>query len=117
MAILIFTFMIGGMVGVISRNGGMVGIVDRIMPFASNPRRGQGVIASLGLAIFFDDYANREEILNKMDKYREESPLDDVPYNDEVAEDREAKKLEKDLEDKIRIEKLVDEETSDKDKT
>ena len=52
-----------------------------------------------------------------MDKYREESPLDDVPYNDEVAEDREAKKLEKDLEDKIRIEKLVDEETSDKDKT
>jgi Na+/H+ antiporter NhaC len=58
MAILIFTFMIGGMVGVISRNGGMVGIVDRIMPFASNPRRGQGVIASLGLAIFFDDYAN-----------------------------------------------------------
>jgi len=66
---------------------------------------------------FFDDYANREEILNKMDKYREESPLDDVPYNDEVAEDREAKKLEKDLEDKIRIEKLVDEETSDKDKT
>ncbi|MBT8088543.1 MAG: Na+/H+ antiporter NhaC family protein [Gammaproteobacteria bacterium] len=58
MAILVFTFMIGGMVGVISRNGGMVGIVDRIMPFASTPRRGQGVVASLGLAIFFDDYAN-----------------------------------------------------------
>jgi Na+/H+ antiporter NhaC len=58
MAIMVFTFLIGGMVGVISRNGGMVGIVNRIMPFASNPRRGQGVIASLGLAIFFDDYAN-----------------------------------------------------------
>lgn len=58
MAIMAFTFLIGGMVGVISRNGGMVGIVDRIMPFASNPRRGQGVVASLGLAIFFDDYAN-----------------------------------------------------------
>jgi Na+/H+ antiporter NhaC len=58
MAIMIFTFLIGGMVGVISRNGGMVGIVDRVMPFASSPRRGQGVVATLGLAIFFDDYAN-----------------------------------------------------------
>jgi len=58
MAIVVFTFLIGGMVGVISRNGGMVGIVDRIMPFASSPRRGQGVVAMLGLSIFFDDYAN-----------------------------------------------------------
>ncbi len=58
MAIIAFTLMIGGMVGVISRNGGMVGIVDRIMPFASSPRRGQGVIAILGIAVFFDDYAN-----------------------------------------------------------
>ncbi len=58
MAIMIFTFMIGGMVGVISRNGGMVGIVERIMPFARTPRRGQGVVALLGLSIFFDDYAN-----------------------------------------------------------
>lgn len=58
MAIMIFTFLIGGMVGVISRNGGMVGIVNRIMPFARTPRRGQGVVALLGLSIFFDDYAN-----------------------------------------------------------
>jgi len=58
MAIMIFTFLIGGMIGVISRNGGMVGIVERIMPFARTPRRGQGVIALLGLSIFFDDYAN-----------------------------------------------------------
>jgi len=58
MSIMVFTFLIGGMVGVISRNGGMVGIVDRIMPFASNARRGQGVVATLGLSIFFDDYAN-----------------------------------------------------------
>ena len=58
MAIMAFTFLIGGMVGVISRNGGMVGIVYRVMPFASTPRRGQGVVALLGLGIFFDDYAN-----------------------------------------------------------
>jgi len=58
MAIMVFSFLIGGMVGVISRNGGMVGIVERIMPFARTPRRGQGVVALLGLSIFFDDYAN-----------------------------------------------------------
>ena len=66
---------------------------------------------------FFDDYNNREEILKEMDFHREESPLDDAPYNDEVAEDQEAKKLEKDLDDKIRIQNLVDEETNDEDKT
>ena len=65
----------------------------------------------------FDDYNNREEILKEMDRHREESPLDDAPYNDEVADDREAKKLEKDLDDKIRIQKLADKETSDEDKT
>ena len=58
MSIMVFTLLIGGMVGVISRNGGMVGIVNRVMPFASNARRGQGVVAGLGLTIFFDDYAN-----------------------------------------------------------
>lgn len=58
MAIIVFSFLIGGMVGIISRNGGMVGIVNRIMPIASTPKRGQAVVASLGLAIFFDDYAN-----------------------------------------------------------
>ena len=66
---------------------------------------------------FFDDYNNREEILKEMDFHREESPLDDAPYNDEVAEDQEAKKLEKDLDDKIRIQNMVDEETKDEDKT
>lgn len=66
---------------------------------------------------FFDDYNNREEILKEMDFHREESPLDDAPYNDEVAEDQEAKKLEKDLDDKIRIQNLVDEETKNGNKT
>jgi Na+/H+ antiporter NhaC len=58
MTIIAFTLLIGGMIGIISRNGGMLGIVRRITPFASSPRRGQGVIAILGLAIFFDDYSN-----------------------------------------------------------
>ena len=58
MQILIFTFLIGGMVGIVSRNGGMLGIVNRIMPIASTPKRGQSVVATLGMVIFFDDYAN-----------------------------------------------------------
>lgn len=57
-AIMLFTLLIGGMVGIVSRNGGMLGIVNRVIPIAKTPRRGQAVIAGLGLAIFFDDYAN-----------------------------------------------------------
>lgn len=57
-AIILFTLLIGGMVGLVSRNGGMVGIVNRIIPLAKTPKRGQAAIAGLGLAIFFDDYAN-----------------------------------------------------------
>lgn len=57
-AIMLFTLLIGGMVGIVSRNGGMVGIVARVIPIARTPRRGQTVIAALGLTIFFDDYAN-----------------------------------------------------------
>ena len=58
MSIMLFTLMIGGMVGIISRNGGMVGAISKITPLASTPKRAQGVVAALGLGIFFDDYAN-----------------------------------------------------------
>lgn len=58
MAIILFTLLIGGMVGIVSRNGGMRGIVNRVLPFASTPKRGQGIVALLGVSIFFDDYAN-----------------------------------------------------------
>ncbi len=57
-AIILFTFMLGGMVGIISRNGGMHGIVNYLMDKASDRRSGQVFIWLLGLFIFFDDYAN-----------------------------------------------------------
>ena len=57
-AIILFTVLIGGMVGIVSRNGGMVGIVNAVLPLATTSRRVQAVIAALGLSIFFDDYAN-----------------------------------------------------------
>lgn len=56
--IMLFTFMIAGMVGVISRNGGMRGIVEWIIRGANSARRGQLAVWSLGLVIFFDDYSN-----------------------------------------------------------
>lgn len=57
-AIMLFTFMIGGMVGIVSRNGGMQGVVNKIVPYARTPQRGQAATGVLGLVIFFDDYAN-----------------------------------------------------------
>ncbi len=57
-AIILFSLMIGGMVGIIQKNGGTQGIVDRIVGWASTPKRGQLATATLGLVIFFDDYAN-----------------------------------------------------------
>ncbi len=57
-SILVFTTLLGGMVGLISKSGGTLGIVDRLTPYATNPRRGQVATWLLGVVIFFDDYAN-----------------------------------------------------------
>ncbi|MGH1362513.1 MAG: Na+/H+ antiporter NhaC family protein [Calditrichia bacterium] len=57
-AIMLFTFMLGGMVGIISRNGGMHGIVNFVVQRANTPWKGQVSVWLLGLFIFFDDYAN-----------------------------------------------------------
>ncbi|UUO07358.1 hypothetical protein M4951_03385 [Blastopirellula sp. J2-11] len=53
-----FTLAMGAMVGLITVSGGMRGLVERVLPWASSRRRGQVLISLLGLAIFFDDYAN-----------------------------------------------------------
>jgi Na+/H+ antiporter NhaC len=65
-AIILFSLMIGGTVGIISRNGGMQGIVNRIVAWADNARRACLATASMGLAIFFDDYANTLVVGNTM---------------------------------------------------
>lgn len=57
-AVLLFTGMIGGMVGIISHNGGMHGIVTMVTSWANTVRRGQLSVWFLGLCIFFDDYTN-----------------------------------------------------------
>lgn len=53
-----FTLLMGGMIGVICRCGGMQGLIQLISPLAKTRRGGQLVTWLLGLLIFFDDYAN-----------------------------------------------------------
>jgi Na+/H+ antiporter NhaC len=57
-AIVLFSLMLGGMVGVISRSGGAEGVVEILRPLATTRRRGQFFTWLSGLIIFFDDYAN-----------------------------------------------------------
>ncbi|MEJ2343713.1 MAG: Na+/H+ antiporter NhaC family protein [Gemmatimonadales bacterium] len=57
-SILVFSLLLGGMVGLMSRSGGTNGIVDTLRPLSTNPRRAQLATWLAGLAIFFDDYAN-----------------------------------------------------------
>lgn len=65
-AIILFTLMIGGMVGIVSRNGGMQGIVDSIVGWANTARHACLTTAAMGMAIFFDDYANTMVVGNTM---------------------------------------------------
>ena len=45
----------GGMVGVVSRSGGTIGLVEALAPFATTARRGQLVSWLMGLVVFFND--------------------------------------------------------------
>ncbi len=57
-AIILFTMMIGGMVGIITRNGGMASVVRLIVSRAKTAIGGQVAVWLMGLMIFFDDYSN-----------------------------------------------------------
>jgi Na+/H+ antiporter NhaC len=57
-AIILFSMMIGGMVGIITRNGGMASIVKMIVSRAKTAIGGQLSVWLMGLMIFFDDYSN-----------------------------------------------------------
>ena len=50
--------MLGGMVGIIYRNGGMHGIIQLLIKKANTPKKAQISIWFFGLIIFFDDYSN-----------------------------------------------------------
>ncbi len=65
-AIVLFSMMVGGMVGIVSRNGGMQGIVNHIVRWADSARHACLAATTLGIAIFFDDYANTLVVGNTM---------------------------------------------------
>ncbi len=56
--ILIFTLMIGGMIGVIARTGGTRAIANSLAKKATTARSAQLATMLMGVAVFFDDYAN-----------------------------------------------------------
>ncbi len=58
MAVIIFSLLIGGMVAIISKNGGMAGVVLALSKYARSRKSAQFVTWLLGVAVFFDDYAN-----------------------------------------------------------
>ena len=66
MFIILFTLLIGGVVGIISKNGGTIGLANLITKLAKSPRGGMVASWALGVVIFFDDYANSLIIGNMM---------------------------------------------------
>jgi Na+/H+ antiporter NhaC len=64
--IIIFTLLIGGMVRIITANGGMQGVVNWLSRRARGPRSGQLMTFFMDLCIFFDDYSNTLVVGNTM---------------------------------------------------
>jgi Na+/H+ antiporter NhaC len=64
--IILFSLMLGGMVGLITRNGGTRGIINRMKAISTSIRRGQVATWAMGIFIFFDDYANSLIVGNTM---------------------------------------------------
>ena len=64
--IIVFTLIIGGMVRIITANGGMQGVVNLLSRRARGPRSGQLMTFFMDLCIFFDDYSNTLVVGNTM---------------------------------------------------
>lgn len=56
--IIVFTLVIGGMVGVIAKMGGTRAIANALAKKAKTARSAQVATALMGVVVFFDDYAN-----------------------------------------------------------
>jgi Na+/H+ antiporter NhaC len=64
--VIVFTFMFGGVVGLMNKSGGTQGIASLVTRFAK--KRNSGMVSTwlAGLIIFFDDYANTLIVGNLM---------------------------------------------------
>jgi len=65
-SVIVFSMLIGGIVAIISKNGGMAGVVNKLSRYAKSAQSSQFVTWLLGIAIFFDDYANTLVVGNTM---------------------------------------------------
>ncbi len=65
-SIVMFSMLLGGMVGVMSRAGGTEGVVRALEPLATSARRSQLITWLMGVLIFFDDYSNTLIVGNAM---------------------------------------------------
>lgn len=66
MSIILFSLLIGGMVGIISDNGGTRGVIAAVTSFVKTRIAGQLATAVMGFIVFFDDYANTMVVGNTM---------------------------------------------------
>ncbi|MEX0719878.1 MAG: Na+/H+ antiporter NhaC family protein [Balneolaceae bacterium] len=66
MSIVVFSLLIGGMVGIITDNGGTRGVIKAITRFVRTKVQGQVVTSLMGFVVFFDDYANTMVVGNTM---------------------------------------------------
>jgi len=66
LSVILFSLLIGGMVSIISKNGGMAGVVKKLSVIAKDRMSAQLSTYLLGIAIFFDDYANTLIVGNTM---------------------------------------------------
>lgn len=66
LSVILFTTIIGGVVALVSKNGGMKGVVNLIARYANSARNAQLTTWLLGVLIFFDDYANTLVVGNTM---------------------------------------------------
>ncbi len=65
-SIILFSMLLGGMVGVMSRSGGTFGVVRSLESLVTSPRRAQVATWLMGVMIFFDDYSNTLIVGNAM---------------------------------------------------
>lgn len=65
-SIILITLFISGMVGVISANGGLIGVIEHIKRWANNRKNVQLSTVFMGFVIFFDDYSNTLIVGNTM---------------------------------------------------
>ncbi|MGD2087823.1 MAG: Na+/H+ antiporter NhaC family protein [Candidatus Aminicenantes bacterium] len=65
-SIIIFTLLLGGMVGIITKSGGVKGIVDSLSRKVKSTKGVQLYTWLMGILIFFDDYTNTLVVGNTM---------------------------------------------------